>query len=91
MYVVVCMKRYGATRTCAPALAWGEADGVDCQRLCVVTGEWYPAITAGFLLVNADGGRRAMFEVQSPVPPQPLHVLYAWWVVWKVDVSHTTF
>ena len=36
----VCMKRYGATRTCASALAWGEADGVDCQRLCVVTDEW---------------------------------------------------
>lgn len=36
----VCMKRYGVTRTCAPALAWGEADGVDCQRLCVVTDEW---------------------------------------------------
>ena len=24
-------------RICASALAWGEADGVDCQRLCVVT------------------------------------------------------
>ena len=62
----VCMKRYGTSRIRAPALAWGEADGVDCQRLRVVTGEC-PYVTKPIYRSNfrGTGGARSRPNLSS--------------------------